>query len=235
MHPGRSRARAARPVVRGAGRRRAGAASPRCPGSRRMPAERGSCRCGRVATRRAGRLAHDGEQAARGVEGARLHVGEGRSERALALAAPDLASARPRASETPRRPRALRVPAPGRPTARAPRDLLVGARRRARAVPGAPVRIGCGIGRLGEGAMHTLAVVGRRPRGRWRSGRVGVRTRRAPPMLSSPASTAGPAAATSMPRLSAARWSRAGSPSGSAAAASTSMRVSSGRSRRRWA
>ena len=40
-------------------------------------------------------------------------------------------------------------------------DVLVGCRGPVRAVPGAPVRVPLGVGCFGEGAMHTVAVVGR--------------------------------------------------------------------------
>ena len=159
MHPGRFRARAAHPVARGGGRLRAK--------RRRIIAPaRDECQLSAdhvdpgVLQRVGGSVAHDGEQAARGVEGARLHIGEGCGERAL-HSLRRIWRQLGRACQ--KRCGGREPSACLRPIGRAlelGRDLLVGARRCARAVPGAPIRIGRGIGRLGKGAMHTMAVVG---------------------------------------------------------------------------
>ena len=106
-----------------------------------------------------GPVAHDAEQAARRVERARLHVGKGCGERALhPLCRIGRQLGRACQKRCGGREPSARLRSIGR-ALELRRDLLVGARRCARAVPGTSIRIGRGIGRLGQGAMHPLAVV----------------------------------------------------------------------------
>ena len=143
--------------------------------------------------------------------------------------------ARTPAGGMPRPPRVRREPARGRRSARAlrppPRSGPAVARER------------CHARRSGSVSGSVTSASARWTR--WRSSLVAERyaadrtsgwanSTRAP-TLSSPASTAGPIAATSSPSVSAARWRSTTSPSGSAAAASTRSRVSGGSSTRRWA
>ena len=83
MRPGRSRARAARPAARGAARLRASSGVASLPRLEANAIWARTGRSGRAANSSSGPVARDGEQAARGVEGARLDVGVGGSERAL--------------------------------------------------------------------------------------------------------------------------------------------------------
>ena len=147
----------------------------------------------------------------------------------------DRASAWPlvRAARTPRRSR--RAPAPARPTLEIGGDRLIRRERRLRQVPGTAIRVRFRIGRLRQGSVHLLALGDARRSGTPPHAPMGGGT--GPGSWSSirPACSAAAAASAPRPSEPAARQRMVASPSGSAAAMSSSRRLSAGSvSSRRW-
>ncbi len=175
------------------------------------------------------------EQSERGVERAGLETGLRGRQRPLAAPRRIVGQGDGALEERGRGGEPAACLRPARRTLELGGDFLAGSRRGAGAVPSAPIGVGLGVGRFGEGAMHAVAVVvGRRAVGggsdermRELDARPDLEQARLPPP--------GATAVMSRPRVSAARRRSTASPRGSAAAATTSSRVSAGSSRRRWA
>ncbi len=160
------------------------------------------------------------EQAERGVERAGLEAGLRGRQRPLA-APRRIVGQRDGALEERRRGgESAACLRPARRTLELRGHLLAGSRRGAGAVPGAPIGVRLGVGGLGEGAMHAVAVVvGRRAVGGGPDERMGELDAR--PDLEQPGFHRRVRPRSCRDRgVSAARWSSTGSPSGSAAAAS---------------
>ena len=110
-------------------------------------------------------------------------------------------------------------------------DVLVGPDGGVRAVPGAAIGIDVGIGRLGQRAVHAAGARAATPPGRPPSVPADGGTAPARRTRSARPRPPAPRPSAPMPEPSAARHSSVGSPTGSAAAISSSRRVSAGAAR----
>ena len=219
----RSRARAPDRAARASSQLEAAAPERRSRGSRSTRPRRAAGRDGRAGARPARPTSAAASSAARSVERARPQAGLGGGERPVGSSR-RVAGQRDRALQE--RRRGGEAAARLRPTRRSlelERDLLVGTRRRRGQMPRTTIRIGIPVGRLRQRQMRRSALSERPRTGTPPSAPAdGGRSRapRAPATRRVAASTA----ETSIPRRSDARQSSSGSPTGSAAATSSSSR-----------